>query len=101
MGDDADIPSDFLTLMQEPILTRWGTVGEACRYVEKLREVLISLAHGLCGSTSKSSNLALCAGNFKSLANENEIRIDLAFLSDFDKIYFRHEMEFNHSIDRS
>jgi hypothetical protein len=99
MGDDADIPSDFLTLMQEPILTRWGTVGEACRYVEKFRDVLISLAHGLCGSTSKSSNLALCAGNFKSLANENEIRIDLAFLSDFDKIYFRHEMEFNHSMD--
>jgi hypothetical protein len=99
MGNDADMPSDFLTLMQEPILTRWGTVGEACRYVEKFRAVLISLAHGLCGSTTKSSNLAMCAGNFKSLANEDEIRIDLAFLSDFDKIFFRHEMEFNHSTD--
>eukprot|EP00978_Attheya_sp_CCMP212_P043161 scaffold277057_cov79-Attheya_sp.AAC.2 len=86
MGNDAEIPSNFLTLMQEPILTRWGTVGEACQYVEKFGEVLISLAHGLCASTTKSLNLALCAGNFKSLANEDKIRIDLDFLSDFDKI---------------
>eukprot|EP00978_Attheya_sp_CCMP212_P024595 scaffold77523_cov39-Attheya_sp.AAC.1 len=92
MGNDADIPSDFLTLIQEPILTRWGTVGEACRYVGKFRAVLISLARGLCGSTTKSSNLAMCAGNFKSLANEDEIRIDLAFLSDFDKIFFCHKI---------
>ena len=32
-GDDAEPPPDFLKMMQEPILTRWGTAGEACQYV--------------------------------------------------------------------
>jgi hypothetical protein len=50
MGDDAEVPSDLLTMMLESILTRWGAVGEACQYVEKFQAVLISLAHGLCGS---------------------------------------------------
>jgi hypothetical protein len=99
MGDNVVMPGDFLLLMQEPILTRWGTVGEACRYVERFRSVLVSLAHGLCGSTSNSSNLALCAGNFKSLIVEEEIGFDLAFLSDFDDAFFRREMDFNHSTD--
>jgi hypothetical protein len=99
MGDDHAMPRDFLLLMQEPILTRWGTVGEACRYVEKFRSVLTGVAHGLCGSTSNSSNLAMCAGNFKSLIVEEEIGFDLAFLSDFDDVFFRREMDFNHSTD--
>eukprot|EP00978_Attheya_sp_CCMP212_P024546 scaffold77281_cov56-Attheya_sp.AAC.4 len=79
-----------------------GFTGQLAKPVgtwKRILAVLISLAHGLCGSTTKSSNLAMCAGNFKSLANEDEIRIDLAFLSDFDKIFVCHEMEFNHSTD--
>jgi hypothetical protein len=99
MGDAVEVPRDFMELMQEPILTRWGTVGEACQYVEKYFDVLVTFGKGLCGSTNKSSNLALCAGNFLSLAQEEEIAIDLSFLSDFDKVYFKEHLDFNHAKD--
>jgi hypothetical protein len=98
-GANTLVPSDLLKLMQEPILTRWGTVGKACQYVERFRPVLIILAQGLCAITTTTSNLALCAGNFSSLSKEDEIRIDLAFLSDFDKYFFRSELDFSHLTD--
>ena len=71
MGDEVEVPRNLMELMQEPILTRWGAVGEACQYVDKFFGVLVvTFGKGLCGSTTKSSNLAMCAGNFPSLAPE-------------------------------
>jgi hypothetical protein len=99
MGDEVQVPRDYLELMQEPILTRWGTVGDAAQYVNKYLDVLVTLADGLCGNTTKSSNIAMCAGNFASLAEEEEIVIDLSFLADFDKIFFHGHLAFNHSTD--
>ena len=46
-GDDAEPPPNFLTMMQEPILTRWGTVGEACQYVWVSKKYHRSYTHRL------------------------------------------------------
>eukprot|EP00978_Attheya_sp_CCMP212_P016496 scaffold43265_cov28-Attheya_sp.AAC.2 len=71
-GQDANPPLEFLALMQEPILTRWGTVGVACQYV---------------------------FSNFKLVASEPDIVSDLAFLAEFDEQFFANDMEFNHATD--
>ena len=34
--------------MQEPILTRWKTVGEAARYIHKHFDVLVYLVSAVC-----------------------------------------------------
>ena len=99
MGNTVEPPRDFMELMQEPILTIWGTVGKASQYVDKYFAVLVAFCEGLCGSTTQTSNLALCAGNFLSLCQEDEITLDLCFVTAFDKVYFRNHMEFNHAVD--
>ena len=43
-----DPPHDFLLLMQEPILTRWKTLGEAFRYVNNYFDVLIIFGEAIC-----------------------------------------------------
>ena len=90
-------PPEFLKMMQEPILTRWKTVGEACQYVCKYLDVLMSFCRSLLksGTAKAHSATGKTASNFLSLANEKEIETDLAFLSDFDKEFFVNHMEFN------
>jgi hypothetical protein len=98
-GQDANPPSEFLALMQEPILTRWGTVGVACQYVFRYFEILLVFCSALCASRPKKSTVNLCASNFKSLASEPDIVSDLAFLAEFDEKFFANHMEFNHATD--
>jgi hypothetical protein len=98
-GQDTNPPSDFLALMQEPILTRWGTVGVACQYVFRYFEILLVFCSALCASRPKKSTFSLCASNFKSLASEPDIVSDLAFLAEFDELFFANHMEFNHATD--
>ena len=95
-------PLAFLKLMQEPILTRWKTVGEACRYIHNYLDVLVSLCESLCKmkGTAANSQIGKCASDFLSLAKHEEIIIDLAFLSDFDKEFFQNHMEFNRFTDK-
>ena len=87
--------------MQEPILKRWGTVGEASCYLDDFGDVADAFCKGLCASesTKTSHSVHQGASNFRSLYAEVEIRLDNAFLADFDRLFFRQHLEFNHSTD--
>jgi hypothetical protein len=98
-GDNSQVPKDLLYLMQEPILTRWKTVGEGCQYVYKYIDALIAFAGSVCATENTHSQKNKCASNFKSLAEEPAIASDLAFFTDFDIRFFNDHMEFNHSVD--
>jgi hypothetical protein len=100
-GQDANPPLEFLVLMQEPILTRWGTVGVACQYVSRYLEILLAFCSALCASRTKKSTVCLCASNFKSLASEPDIVSDLAFLAEFDELFFADHLAFNHATDEN
>ena len=50
-------------------------------------------------SIPANSKPGKCAANFVSLSKEQEILVDLAFLSCFDKQFFEHHLEFNHIMD--
>jgi hypothetical protein len=84
-GAISEPPRKFLAMMQEPILTRWGTVGEACRYIETYLDVALAFTWALCGSRKKASAISQCTSNFNSLAAVDEILVDLGFLADFDR----------------
>mmetsp|Transcript_54571 Transcript_54571/g.61777 ORF Transcript_54571/g.61777 Transcript_54571/m.61777 type:complete len:136 (-) Transcript_54571:321-728(-) len=87
--------------MQEPILTRWKTVGEACRFVNNYFDVLLVFAETLSAmkDIKNQTQTGLCAANYASLAREEELEINLAFVSDFYQFFFDSHMEFNHSTD--
>lgn len=48
-------PKEYTKRMQEPILTRWKTVGEGCRYINKFFDVLLSFGTTLCGHVKNNS----------------------------------------------
>jgi hypothetical protein len=100
-GANSEPPPAFLAMMQEPILTRWGTVGEACRYTETYLDVTLAFTKALCGSRRKASAISQCASNFNSLAAMDEILVDLGFLADFDRHFFHEHLEFNHLTDEN
>jgi hypothetical protein len=100
-GEISEPPRPFLAMMQEPILTRWGTVGEACRYTETYLDVVLAFTKALCASRKMSSAISKCASNFNSLAAVDEILVDLGFLADFDRHFFNEHLEFNHVTDEN
>jgi hypothetical protein len=87
--------------MQEPILTRWGTVGSAVCYTNSYHDVLDVFYKGICGSKSRKASHSAhqCASNFRSLCREKEIVLDCAFLADFNHSFFRGHFDFNHATD--
>jgi hypothetical protein len=100
-GAISEPPRKFLAMMQEPILTRWGTVGKACRYTETYLDVVHAFTRALCGSRKKVSAITQCASNFNLLAAVDEILVDLGFLADFERHFFQDHLEFNHSTDEN
>ncbi|CAJ1938413.1 unnamed protein product [Cylindrotheca closterium] len=98
--DKATVPKDLLRLMQEPIATRWKTIGMAARYIHKHFAVLVHFVRAVCDVKRTHSYRNKCGSNFLALANEPVIKCDLALLAGFDKIYFNHHMEFNHTTDK-
>jgi hypothetical protein len=98
-GQNSQPTNDFLLLMQEPILTRWKTVGQALQYIYKYLDVLLIFARAVCATQNNVTQMNKCASNFKSLAEQSEIQADVGFLADFDCQYFDEHFEFNHHVD--
>ena len=95
-------PAEFLFLMQEPILTRWKTVGIAAYYLQQYIDVVISVCKSIRKSSKykSTSKLVLAISNFISLTEEPEIMIDLEFWADFNSSFFEDHFEFNRFIDK-
>lgn len=90
-----------MLLIQDPILTQWKTLGKTCWYVHNYFYVLLVFAKSLCAmkDIKNESQTGNCAANYEWHAKQEEIEIDLAFVSDFHQFFFDSHMEFNHSID--
>ena len=77
--EDEEPPNKFLLKMQEPILTRWKTVGDSANfqqeYFDEVKEGCISI--GKSRSYQGSSKIGQAAANYLSLAKEKEIAVDL------------------------
>ena len=88
--------------MQEPILTRWKTVGIAAYYLQQYIDVVISVCKSIRKSSKykSTSKLVLAISNFISLTMEPEIMIDLEFWADFNSSFFEDHFEFNRFIDK-
>ena len=95
-------PAEFLKLMQELILTRWKTVGEAVCYLQKYIDVVIMFCLSIDKSSKykRTSKVGMAVSNFLSQSKEREIMVDLEFWADFNSSFFEDHFEFNRFTDK-
>lgn len=95
----ATVLKELLKMMQEPIVTRWKTIGMALIYVAKFFDVLFAAVRASNASNNKNTQIGKTGANFVSLSKERALACDCAFLAGFDKIFFNPNFEFNHATD--
>ncbi|CAJ1929526.1 unnamed protein product [Cylindrotheca closterium] len=94
-----DVLKELLKLMQEPITTRWKTLGAAFIYVRKFHGIIKTAVSASNASNLKNSQIGKTGANFVSLANEKALEVDVSFLSAFHTEFFDLHFEFNHATD--
>jgi hypothetical protein len=86
-GDDEEVPKDLTTTIQEPLITRWWTVGKLAGFILKYWDIIERMARAVVNiSLTKDAENKIASG-LRSLMHQDEIKADIAFLAAFAKCF--------------
>jgi hypothetical protein len=89
-----DAPKDLLKAMQEPLVTRWWTIGSLALLTAKHLQFFMLLAKGVCNMTKTIEKDNVIASNLLSLASSEWIVGDVFFIAAIAKSWLNPHMKF-------
>ena len=75
--DSEDAPKDVTQAMQEPLVTRWWTIGSLAQFATKYLDFLLLMAKACCNMTKTDQKENIIASNLLSLASSDWIVADI------------------------
>jgi hypothetical protein len=103
MPDDllnsVDTPKDLLKATQEPLVTRWWTIGSLAILTPKHLDFFLLLAKGVCNMTNTDQKENIIASNLLSLASSEWIIADVFFISAISKCWLNPHMKWYQGSD--
>jgi len=96
---NTDVPKELVLSIQEPLLTRWWTVGKVCQLIVKYYQIIQTMALSVVAATKTNERENKIASGLASLMNEPMIHADLLFLAAFSKHFLDDHMKWYGSKD--
>jgi hypothetical protein len=97
--NSTDAPNDLLKAMQEPLITRWWTIGSLAILLSTHLEFFLLLAKGVCNMTKTIERDNVIASNLLSLASSEWIVGDVFFIGAIAKSWLNPHMKFFQGAD--
>jgi hypothetical protein len=79
--DSIEAPKELLKAMQEPLITRWWTIGSLAILTTKHLDFFLLLAKGVCNMTNTDQKENIIASNLLSLVSSEWIVADVYFIA--------------------
>jgi hypothetical protein len=86
-GDEEEVPKDLAASIQEPLITRWWTIGKLARFILKYWQIIEKMAQAVVNSSITKEAENKIASGLRSLMHQNEIKADIAFLAAFARCF--------------
>jgi hypothetical protein len=97
--DSVEAPKDLVKAMQEPLVTRWWTIGNLAILTTKHLDFFLLLAKGVCNITNTDVREDKIASNLLSLASSEWIVADVHFIAGIAKDWLNPHMKWYQDID--
>jgi hypothetical protein len=94
-----DAPKDLLKAMQEPLVTRWWTIGSLAILTTKHLDFFLLLAKGVCNMTNTDQKENIIASNLLSLASSEWIVADVYFIAGISQSWLNPHMKWYQGSD--
>jgi hypothetical protein len=97
--DSIEAPKDLVKAMQEPLVTRWWTIGSLAILTTKHLDFFLLLAKGVCNITKTDVRENITASNLLSLASSKWIVADVYFIDNIAKDWLNPHMKWYQGTD--
>jgi hypothetical protein len=94
-----DAPKDVTQAMQEPLVTRWWTIGSLAQFASKYLDFLLLMAKACCNMTKTDVRENIIAPNLLSLASSDWILADIYLLAGVTKFWLNPHMRWYQGSD--
>ncbi len=88
-----EAPKDLMKAMQEPLVTRWWTIGSLAILTTKHLDFFLLLSRGVCNMTNTDQKDNIIASNLLSLASSEWIVADVFFIAGIAKYWLNPHMK--------
>ncbi len=94
-----EAPKDLMKAMQEPLVTRWWTIGSLAILTTKHLDFFLLLSSGFCNMTNTDHKDNIIASNLLSLASSEWILADVFFVAGIAKCWLNLHMKWYQGTD--
>ena len=99
--DSKDVPKELTKWVQNPVITRWWTVGAVARFLTKYWDLLFKMAQAvIVTSTTKEAKNKIASGLY-SLMSEKAIKADVAYITAFAQDHLNPNMKWSSRVDKN
>jgi hypothetical protein len=88
-----EAPKDLMKAMQDPLVTRWWTMGSLAILTTKHLDFFSLLSRGVCNMTNSDQKDNIIASNLLSLASSEWILASVFFVAGIAKCWLNHPHE--------
>jgi hypothetical protein len=97
--DSEDAPKDVTQAMQEPLVTRWWTIGSLAQFATKYLDFFLLMAKACCNMTKTDQKENIIASNLLSLASSDWIVADIYLIAGVAKSWLNPHMRWYQGSD--
>ena len=97
--DSEDAPKDVMKAMQEPLVTRWWTIGSLAQFATKYLDFFLLMAKACCNMTKTDQKENTIASNLLSLASSDWIVADIYLIAGVAKVWLNPHMHWYQGSD--
>jgi hypothetical protein len=97
--DSEDAPKHLMQVMQEPIITRWWTMGSLAIFAAKYLHFFLLMAKVCCNMMKTDQKENIIASNLLSLASSNWIVANIYLISGVAKSWLNPQMRWYQGSD--
>ncbi len=90
--DSEDAPKDVTQAMQEPLVTRWWTIGSLAQFATKYLDFFLLMAKACCNMTKTDEKENIIASNLLSLASSDWIVANIYLIAGVAKSWLNPHM---------
>lgn len=98
-GANSTVPKELMEFIQNPIITRWWTVGDVALFMTKYWSILLRLANIVMVYAESGKELHTKAKELRSLMREPGMKVGIAFVAGFAKAYLNPNMSWYGKVD--
>jgi hypothetical protein len=97
--DSEDAPKHLTQAMQEPLVTRWWTIGSLAQFATKYLDFFLLMAKACCNMTKTDVRENIIASNLLSLASSDWIVADIYLIAGVAKSWLNPHMRWYQGSD--